>query len=146
MLRRHRLVELFLVKVLGLEWWEVHDEAEELEHVISEKVLSKIDGLLGHPVADPHGDPIPTASGKVAQDALDTFVTCPLNRRVEITRVLDQEPRFLRFVDQCGLVPGTKLLVKHRDTQADAVRLEPEGKATLTLSTTVAGKFLVRRV
>src|SRR5215471_11725921 len=59
-LRRHRLVELFLVKVLGLDWSEVHAEAEELEHAISDKVLEKIDGLLGHPSADPHGDPIPT--------------------------------------------------------------------------------------
>src|SRR5215471_9542710 len=60
-LRRHRLVELFLVKVLGLDWSEVHEEAEELEHAISDKVLERIDQFLGHPSADPHGDPIPTA-------------------------------------------------------------------------------------
>ena len=71
-LRRHRLVELFLVRVVGLDWSEVHDEAEELEHVISDKVLEKIDALLGHPQADPHGDPIPTAKGHVAKDAADT--------------------------------------------------------------------------
>src|SRR5438128_10860894 len=62
-LRRHRLVELFLVKVLNLDWSEVHDEAEELEHAISDKVLGKIDTLLGHPSVDPHGDPIPPATG-----------------------------------------------------------------------------------
>src|SRR5438874_5345413 len=69
-LRRHRLVELFLVKVLGLDWSEVHPEAEELEHAISEKVLAKIDKLLGHPSVDPHGDPIPTAKGKVSEERL----------------------------------------------------------------------------
>src|SRR5205809_1615114 len=69
-LRRHRLVELFLVKVLGLDWSEVHDEAEELEHAISDKVLDKIDKLLGHPSVDPHGDPIPTAKGKVSEERL----------------------------------------------------------------------------
>src|SRR5437764_14428083 len=64
-LRRHRLVELFLVKVVGLDWSEVHVEAEELEHAISEKVLEKIDALLGHPSVDPHGDPIPSPQGKM---------------------------------------------------------------------------------
>src|SRR6476620_7329433 len=59
-LRRHRLVEPFLVKTLGLDWSEVHEEAEELEHAISDKVLHRIDQLLGHPTTDPHGDPIPT--------------------------------------------------------------------------------------
>src|SRR5947208_3855753 len=67
-LRRHRLVELFLVKVLGLDWSEVHDEAEELEHAISDKVLERIDQLLERPRVDPHGDPIPTAKGQVASD------------------------------------------------------------------------------
>src|SRR5215213_11884244 len=69
-LRRHRLVELFLVKVLGLDWSEVHDEAEELEHAISDKVLDRIDKLLGHPSVDPHGDPIPSAKGKVSEERL----------------------------------------------------------------------------
>src|SRR5438309_9924244 len=64
-LRRHRLVELFLVKVLGLDWSEVHDEADNLEHAVSEKVLQRIDEYLGHHSADPHGDPIPTAKGKL---------------------------------------------------------------------------------
>src|SRR5438477_9097535 len=63
-LRRHRLVELFLVRVLGMDWSEVHDEAEELEHAVSDKVLERIDALLEHPRVDPHGDPIPPAKGK----------------------------------------------------------------------------------
>src|SRR5258706_5415072 len=72
-LRRHRLVELFLVKVLGLDWSEVHDEAEELEHAVSDKVLERIDAFLGHPSVDPHGDPIPTSKGKVAPQKLQSL-------------------------------------------------------------------------
>src|SRR5215813_10975620 len=76
-LRRHRLLELFLVKVLGLNWSEVHTEAEELEHAISDKVLDRIDALLGHPSVDPHGDPIPTAKGKVSEERYQPLVDCP---------------------------------------------------------------------
>ena len=65
-LRRHRLIELFLVKVLGMDWTEVHDEAERLEHAVSEQLIERIDAMLGRPAADPHGDPIPTAEGHVA--------------------------------------------------------------------------------
>src|SRR4051812_8586502 len=76
-LRRHRLVELFLVQVVGLDWSEVHAEAEELEHVISDKLLDRIDKLLGYPTADPHGDPIPTSSGHVPRSVVESLATCP---------------------------------------------------------------------
>src|SRR5688500_10652145 len=102
-LRRHRLVELFLVKVLGLDWSEVHDEAEELEHAISDKVLERIDKLLGHPTTDPHGDPIPTAKGKVSEGRYPSLADCPVNRPLRVVRVMDQDPRFLQFVEKCGL-------------------------------------------
>src|SRR5437867_7894694 len=77
-LRRHRLVELFLVKVLGLDWSEVHEEAEELEHAVSDKVLARIDAYLGHPSVDPHGDPIPTSKGKVSSPKLLSLGECEL--------------------------------------------------------------------
>src|SRR5687767_11670932 len=89
-LRRHRLVELFLVKVLGLDWSEVHDEAEELEHAISEKVLERMDNLLGRPTADPHGDPIPTAKGKVSEGRYPSLADCPVGRPLRVVRILDQ--------------------------------------------------------
>src|SRR5436190_5280017 len=97
-LRRHRLVELFLVKVLGLDWSEVHDEAEELEHAISDKVLDRIDRVLGHPSVDPHGDPIPSAKGKVGDTPISSLADCPLNRPMKVARVIDQDPPFLQFV------------------------------------------------
>jgi DtxR family transcriptional regulator, Mn-dependent transcriptional regulator len=149
-LRRHRLVELFLVRVVGLHWSEVHAEAEELEHVISDKLLERMDTLLGHPTVDPHGDPIPTSAGHVAPSDDQSLADCPLDGLVEVTRVLDQEPAFLQFVDQCGLTPGTRWRVVERNAQAESVVVcrgdAPAGTAPLVLSLPVARKFLVKGI
>src|SRR5438477_33747 len=142
-LRRHRLVELFLVKVLGLDWSEVHPEAEELEHAISDKVLEKIDALLGRPRVDPHGDPIPSAKGKVSESPATTLADCELNRSVRIARVIDQDPPFLQFVNRCGLTPGTTARVEKRDTIAESVVVRPDRKDSVTLGTAAAAKILV---
>src|SRR6266481_5501113 len=77
-LRRHRLVELFLVQVMGMSWAEVHEEAEHLEHSVSERLIERIDEMLGHPTHDPHGDPIPGADGAITPRELDTLLTCPI--------------------------------------------------------------------
>jgi DtxR family Mn-dependent transcriptional regulator len=144
-LRRHRLVELFLVRVVGLDWSEVHAEAEELEHVISDKVLARIDDLLGHPTVDPHGDPIPTPAGEVAMSDRLSLGTCEAGVPMEVTRVLDQAPGFLVFVNQCGLLPGSRVRVLERNAQAESVVVERGGEK-LVLGSGVAGKFLVRAV
>src|SRR5882757_10962406 len=81
-LRRHRLVELFLVQVMGMSWAEVHDEAEQLEHVVSERLIQRIDEMLGNPTHDPHGDPIPNPDGAIASPELDTLLTCPIGVRL----------------------------------------------------------------
>jgi DtxR family transcriptional regulator, Mn-dependent transcriptional regulator len=143
-LRRHRLVELFLVKVLGLDWAEVHDEAEELEHTVSEKVLARIDALLGHPETDPHGDPIPTAKGQLIAARMENLAESPLDTPVKIERILDQTAAFLRFAREAGLTPGSIVTIRTRSPHADALELHPKGRANLTLSRTVAAKFLVR--
>src|SRR6185503_21357710 len=75
-LRRHRLVELFLVQVMGMSWDEVHDEAEQLEHAVSDRLIDRIDDMLGRPEADPHGDPIPNADGLVKEQDSETLLTC----------------------------------------------------------------------
>jgi DtxR family Mn-dependent transcriptional regulator len=141
-LRRHRLVELFLVKVLGLDWSEVHEEAEHLEHAISEKVLERIDEYLGRPSVDPHGDPIPTSKGKVSSPKLVSLAECDVHKSVRIARIMDQEPAFLQFLDRSGLMPGVGLTVMSRDAQADNVTLRI-GKNTTTLGTSAAQKILV---
>lgn len=142
-LRRHRLVELFLVKVLGLDWSEVHAEAEELEHAISDKVLRRIDEVLGHPSVDPHGDPIPSAKGKVDESRHASLADCDLNRPYRVARVMDQDPAFLQFVNRCGLLPGVEVSVEVRDELADAVWVRPGAKRAITLGTAAAAKILV---
>lgn len=77
-LRRHRLIELFLVKVMGMSWAEVHDEAEHLEHAVSDRLIDRIDEMLGRPAVDPHGDPIPGPEGTVTNPDYDTLLTCSL--------------------------------------------------------------------
>src|SRR5215469_13510278 len=75
-LRRHRLVELFLVQVMGMSWAEVHEEAEQLEHVVSERLIERIDEMLGRPTRDPHGDPIPNPDGALPPRDIETLLTC----------------------------------------------------------------------
>src|SRR6202035_1493346 len=125
-LRRHRLVEVFLVKVLGLDWSEVHDEAEELEHAVSDKVLARMDALLEHPSSDPHGDPIPPAKGRPhPQPRRSTLADCEPGSSHRVARVIDQAPPFLQFLRKCGLVPGVEVTIERRDELADAIRLRP---------------------
>ena len=114
-IRRHRLVELFLVRELGLDWSEVHEEAEELEHAISDKVLDKIDALLGHPQFDPHGDPIPGAKGQLASTTLKSLAECELHQPVRIAHVTGQDAAFLQTLHRLGLTPGAQVVVEARD-------------------------------
>lgn len=146
-LRRHRLVESFLVKVLGLDWSEVHEEAEELEHVISDKVLDRIDAYLGHPSVDPHGDPIPSAKGKVADTRRHaSLADCAPEKKFRVARVIDQDPAFLQFVERCGLMPGVSVIVQVRDQLADAIWVKTGDRRPVTLGTTAAAKILVEDV
>ena len=142
-LRRHRLVELFLVKVLGLDWSVVHDEADMLEHAISDRVLEKIDALLGHPTADPHGDPIPTAKGQLHEPRRMSLSDCPLETPQQIARVLDQDPVFLQFAERSGLVPGAMVTVTKREPAAEAVRIRAGKKDEVSLGMAAAAKILV---
>jgi DtxR family Mn-dependent transcriptional regulator len=142
-LRRHRLVELFLVKVLGLDWSVVHDEADALEHAISDRVLEKIDALLGYPTADPHGDPIPTSKGHLHERQLMSLADCPVGVAQQTVRVLDQEPAFLQFIERSGLMPGTTLTVAKRDAAAEAVRIRIPRREEVTLGMVAAAKILV---
>lgn len=142
--RRHRLVELFLVKVLGMSWTEVHDEAERLEHAVSERLIDRIDEMLGRPAVDPHGDPIPTAEGAVPHLDHSDLLDAPLGITLRVTRVIDQDPEFLRFVERHGLVPGHEVTVETRDPVADAVQLRLSSGKKTTIGLRAAAKVLVR--
>ncbi|HXH05097.1 MAG TPA: metal-dependent transcriptional regulator [Vicinamibacterales bacterium] len=143
-LRRHRLIELFLVKVMGMSWAEVHDEAEQLEHAVSDRLIERIDEMLGHPEVDPHGDPIPGPGGQVAEPRYDTLLTCPMNAALAVARITDQDPEFLRFVEQNGLMPGQTIRVEGRDAAADRVEVAmPRTGGRVVLGTRAAAKVLV---
>jgi DtxR family transcriptional regulator, Mn-dependent transcriptional regulator len=143
-LRRHRLVELFLVQVMGLQWDEVHDEAEILEHVVSERLIDRMDEMLGRPEVDPHGDPIPDSHGVVKQQDAQTLLTCPLHTRVTVTRIIDQDRAFLRFIEKHDLKPGEAIKVEERDEASDSVRLRGRDDREITIGTRAASKLLVQ--
>lgn len=143
-LRRHRLIELFLVKVLGMSWAEVHDEAEHLEHAVSERLIERIDEMLGRPDVDPHGDPIPTAQGKIARLDHPDLMSAPIDAPLVVTRILDQDASFLRFVEQRGLIPGSPVRIASRDASADAVALTDATGTVMTIGARAASKVLVR--
>jgi DtxR family Mn-dependent transcriptional regulator len=144
-LRRHRLVELFLVQVMGMSWDEVHNDAEQLEHVVSDRLIERIDEMLGRPTHDPHGDPIPTAEGDIARRQFDNLLTCPLTASLRVARVADQDPAFLRFIEKHELKPGQAVQVESRDPAADAVRLRNRSGRSITMGARAASKLLVER-
>ena len=139
-LRRHRLIELFLVKVLRMSWAEVHAEAEQLEHAVSEHLIDRIDEMLGRPEVDPHGDPIPTAEGRMPRADHVDLLTAPVATRLVVTRVADQDPEFLRFVEQHHLMPGSEVTIETREVSSDAVRLRCEGGETVSIGARAAAK------
>ena len=142
-LRRHRLIELFLVQVMGMDWSEVHDDAERLEHAVSDLLIARIDEMLGHPAVDPHGDPIPTAGGKVEEPQLVSLVDCPTARPLRVARVLDQAPSFLQLVEREGLKPGRELEVLSRDQASDTVVIRRGDGQVFSLGFRAASKIEV---
>jgi DtxR family Mn-dependent transcriptional regulator len=143
-LRRHRLIELFLVRVMGYSWDEVHDEAELLEHVVTDRLIDRIDEMLGRPETDPHGDPIPNAEGLVKPQDAQTLLSCPLETTVTVTRVIDQDKEFLRFIEHNHLKPGETIEVEVRDAAADSVRVRGKNDQRITIGTRAASKLLVQ--
>lgn len=127
-LRRHRLIELFLVEVLQLDWSQVHEEAELLEHAVSDRLVERMDEMLGFPEVDPHGDPIPSSSGEVREEAQPTLLECAEGASYRVVRVLDQSAPFLRTLERSGLVLGARVQVRERSSEADAVELRVEGQ------------------
>jgi DtxR family Mn-dependent transcriptional regulator len=110
-LRHHRLLELYLKEIMGYSWDEVHDEAEKLEHHISEQFEDKIAELLNHPTHDPHGDPIPTKDGVMPEMASLPLAVANVDEQYIVGRVKDQDPEFLRYLEKIGIIPGVKITI-----------------------------------
>jgi DtxR family Mn-dependent transcriptional regulator len=122
--RHHRLLELYLTRVLGFRWDEVHEQADEMEHVISEEFEEKIDSLLGNPVEDPHGDPIPTREGDLPErSGIVSLAELEPGRSGRIRRVSDQDPELLRHLAGLHLLPNAEVMVLERAPFGGPVRL-----------------------
>ncbi len=144
-LRRHRLVELFLVEVMNIDWGHVHEEAEMLEHAVSDRLIERMDEMLGSPSVDPHGDPIPDADGRMPRHELPDLLSCEIGVPLEVARVADQSEEFLRLVERGHLTPGSALEVTARDAAAASVEMKVAGDRTFQLGYRAAAKILVRR-
>jgi len=142
-LRRHRLIEQFLVKTLGLTWDEVHEEAEHMEHAVSDFLVDRIDEYLGYPEVDPHGDPIPKADGTIEHPRHRSLADCREGERFELARVIDQTPDFLRYLSRSHLSLGAAGEVITNAVEAGIVTVRINGTET-TLGREAAEKLLVR--
>lgn len=114
-LRRHRLIELFLVRVLGYGWDEVDEDAERLEHAVSDLLIERIDAMLGHPRLDPHGDPIPTAQGEIETPPVQRLAQLEEGQKGVIHRVVDEDPTFLQYLHELNISLGSKVHIKRID-------------------------------
>ena len=124
MVRRHRLIEAYLVEFLGYSWDTVHEEAERLEHAVSDTMVERMAAALGNPSVDPHGDPIPAADGSIHELACTALSDVPVGETVEISRVHESLPERLRYIASLGLKPGVHVTVIDRQPFDDLVTIE----------------------
>jgi DtxR family Mn-dependent transcriptional regulator len=141
-LRRHRLIEQFLSQTLQLPWDEVHEEAEHMEHAVSDALVDRIDAYLGYPTTDPHGDPIPQPDGTIAAAADRSLADCAAGEAFRLARVADQSPEFLRYLSQAGLEIGAAGSMVAHEPARDRVTISVAGERK-TLSGEAARKLMV---
>lgn len=141
-IRRHRILETYLTRVLGYPWDRVHDEAERLEHAASDELIECMSAAMGHPTADPHGAPIPTASGDVDERLLQTLGDVPVGVRAQMVRVSDKNPELLRYLADISLQPGAEVTVMERAPFDGPITLQL-GKGQAVVGATLAAQVLV---
>jgi DtxR family Mn-dependent transcriptional regulator len=141
-LRRHRLIEQFLTQTLAMSWDEVHEEAEHMEHVVSDRLIDRIDAYLGHPQFDPHGDPIPQADGSMTTPQGVPLSELPQGSGFQVVRVVDQDSAFLRYLSDCGLDLGTTGILQEKRKESGAIVVQVQGRP-MALGFEAAGKVLV---
>ncbi|HEX2616995.1 MAG TPA: metal-dependent transcriptional regulator [Flavobacteriales bacterium] len=146
LVRKHRLWETFLVQRLGFGWDEVHEVAEQLEHVGSDKLTDSLDEYLGHPAFDPHGDPIPDRDGKVAQRKTTPLNECAVGARVRIAAVRDPSDALLHLLDQKGIGIGMVFEVQARQSFDGSLELRTKHGPACSLSAQVSAQLLIEPV
>ncbi|MFT4127893.1 MAG: metal-dependent transcriptional regulator [Gordonia sp. (in: high G+C Gram-positive bacteria)] len=143
MVRRHRLIETFLVRELGYGWDEVHDEAEVLEHAVSDRLMARLDAKLGHPSRDPHGDPIPQVDGSVSTP--DAIALCDLDSGQSgmVARISDDDPDMLRYFDEVGVALDASLTVVEKRPFAGTISVLVDAGRTVDLGDIAARAIYV---
>lgn len=142
-IRKHRLWEVFLVEKLNFKWDEVHDIAEQLEHIDSDKLIEKLDNFLGKPKADPHGDPIPDASGKFGVQKSIALSVAQQKNILIVTGVNDHSSEFLKFLSGSGIGLGDHLKIEEANAYDKSLKIKINNKRSLFLSHKVAENILV---
>ena len=143
-IRRHRLWEFFLAEKLKFSWDEVHEVAEELEHVSNKKLIDKLDEFLGFPRFDPHGDPIPDANGKIETSKQVRLAELPLNKPGVVCHVGDQSTEMLELLKHKNIAIGTKLEVKRRFDFDNSMEVKIRQHTALTISEQLANNIYVK--
>src|ERR671921_63522 len=146
LVRRHRLIETFLTEYLAYSWQDVHEEAERLEHTVSDKFTERLAKLLGHPDRDPHGDLIPAADGTFASERSKPLSESEAGQRVHIIRVSDESASVLNHLGERGLIPGRVLRVKEVRSLDGVVTVEDEGGDEHSLGEALARAIFVQAV
>lgn len=143
-IRHHRLLELFLHRILGYPWDEVHDEADRLEHVISEQFEDRIAAALGHPEADPHGDPIPRKDLSIPKVAATTLSGLRVGQQAVIKRVRDTDPDLLRYLSERGVVPDARVEITDYSEFDNNIHLRVEGNSkTVVLGQRITDQIFI---
>lgn len=140
--RRHRILEAFLVRVLGLDWSEVHEDAEVLEHHVSDRVLDAIDQLMEHPSEDPHGHLIPDRLGRLPRRVLLPIADLAAGRRAVVREIHDRDARRMQRWKQAGLVPGAQVRMHAVHDDGEVFEIEIEGQRMVTGTATLEGVFV----
>ncbi len=144
LVRRHRLIETFLLEHLGYSWEEVHEEAERLEHAVSDAFTQRLAEFLGHPDQDPHGEPIPTAEGVLEPDVSFPLSEAQAGQRVRIFKVSDEDASALDYLGERGLVPGRLLTVREVRELDSVTTVEDEGGESHSFGEALASSVFVR--
>jgi len=142
-IRRHRVIEAYLTKALGYPWDRVHDEAERLEHASSDELIDRMAAAIGEPATDPHGAPIPTRDGTIAEDPpLKGLDVVEVGARVMVDRVSDRDPEQLRYLAEIGIIPGRAVQVLSRAPFDGPIELRV-GRSTKSIGPALARQILV---
>ena len=144
-LRRHRVIEAYLVKALGFAWDSVHEEAERLEHSASDVLIDRMAAAIGEPRTDPHGAPIPTRDGTIDERRLRTLADGQAGDRVRVVRVGDEDAELLRYIGSLGLRPDASVTILERAPFDGPITLSV-GDATCQVGSSLAGRVMVDRI